>query len=381
VIVSTTRSTDATLRHLVLLFAAALLLWMAGDAHAIPPQNDDFADAQPVTEPLPFTLTQLTTEATDEPDEPLTRDFGCGFSSATVWYSYAPSADTVVAADTIGSDFDTVLAVWQGNDLASLTLVGCADDSRGGRQSSVPFLAEAGTEYHIQIGGFVGDTGSLSFRVRQTTAGFVEGTVTDDGTGAPLQGVCVAVADAVFNGSNLTGTSADGTYRVAVRPGEYIVAFFDCERDAIDVEFWDDVGTESEATEIVVVANLATSGIDAAVRPACPGFGGSDLASLVGTSGPDILTGTAVREVVCGSRGDDVLRGGGGGDVVLGGGGADRVIGGDGGDFLEGGRGPDSLFGGNGRDELNGGRGRPDRCIGGPGRDSVQGGCEVQRSI
>jgi Ca2+-binding RTX toxin-like protein len=380
VIVSRIRSANATLRHVVPLLAAVLLIWMAGDAQATPPQNDDFADAEPVTEPLPFTLTQLTTDATDEPDEPLTHDFGCGFSSATVWFSFVPSADTVVAADTIGSDFDTILAVWQGDDLASLTLVGCADDSRGGPQSTVPFLAEAGVEYHIQIGGFVGDTGSLSFRVRHTMAGFVEGTVTDDGTGAPLRGVCVAVADAVFNGSNLAATAADGTYRVAVRPGEYIVAFFDCERDAIDVEFWNDVGTESEATEIVVSANLATSGIDAAVRPACPGFGGSDLAPLIGTPGPDVLTGTAVREAVCGFGGDDVLRGGGGGDVVLGGRGADRVSGGDGGDHLNGGLGPDSLFGGNGRDELIGGRGR-DLCVGGPDRDFVQGGCDVQRSI
>ena len=375
------RSTRAVRRGAVPVVATILLLATTGVSHAAPPTNDDFADAIAVTEPLPYTDTQDTSEATFESGEPTLADLGCGFIGATVWYSFAPSVDTIVAADTVGSDFDTILAVWQGADLGSLTLLGCADDTRGGVQSTVPFLAEAGVEYHIQVGGFVAQGGDLSFRVRETTAGFIEGTVTDEDTAAPLEGICVFVIDAVFpNGGSFGLTAVDGTFRLVARPGEYIVAFLDCERDDYAVEFWDGASTDADATEIVVMADTAVSGIDAALVRVCPGFGSSGLNQIVGTPGADTLLGTAARDVVCGFGGDDVLRGGRARDLMMGGAGADSVRGNDGHDSLFGDSGRDSLFGGDGRDELTGGRGR-DECDGGRGQDFAARSCEVERRI
>lgn len=374
------RSTRAVRRAGLAIVASILLLATPGVAHAAPPTNDAFANAIAVTEPLPFTDTQDTSEATSEEGEPAVNDLGCGFIAATVWYSFVPSVDTIVAADTIGSDFDTILAVWEGTDLDALSLVGCADDTRGGLQSTVPFLAEAGAEYRIQVGGFVGQGGALSFRVKQTTAGFIEGTVTREDTAAPLEGICVIVVDAVFSSnSNFGLTRVDGTFRIAVRPGEYVVAFFDCERDAYVNEFWDDAATDADATEVVVVADAVVSGIDAALAPGCPGFGGSGLNQIVGTSGADTLLGTTAPDVICGFRGDDTLRGGIARDVLLGGAGDDALRGSDGNDTLIGSIGRDSLFGGDGRDELYGGRDR-DLCDGGLGRDFA-GSCEVERRI
>jgi Ca2+-binding RTX toxin-like protein len=377
---TSSRSIRAARRCAVPFVASVLLLVTSGVAHATPPTNDDFADAIAVTEPLPYNDTQDTAEATFEAGEPTLADLGCGFVGATVWYSFAPSVDTIVAADTVGSEFDTILAVWEGSDLGSLTLVGCADDSRGGLQSSVPFLAEAGVEYRIQVGGFVAQGGPLSFRVRETTAGFIEGTVTDEDTAAPLDGICVFVVDAVFTtGGSFGFTAADGTFGIAVRPGEYVVAFLDCRRDAYITEFWDGAATDADATEIVVMADEGVTGIDAALAPGCPGFGSSGSNQIVGTSGDDTLVGTTAPDVMCGFGGNDVLRGGGARDVLLGGAGADVLKGNDGHDSLTGNGGRDSLSGGDGRDELDGGRGR-DECDGGRDRDFARA-CEVERRI
>lgn len=374
------RSRKASRRAAALLVACVLTMSMPGVANAAAPANDGFADAIAVTEPLPFTDSLDTAEATTEPDEPTVDDFGCGFMASTVWYSFVPSVDTIVAADTVGSDFDTTLAVWKGTDLASLTLVGCSDDARGGVQSSVPFAAEAGVEYRIQVGGFVGQTGALSFRVRETTAGFVEGTVTDQDSATPLRNICVFLVDAVFGNNVALGvTGADGTFRIAARPGNYLVAFVDCLRDRYILEFWDGASTDATADEIDVSADVGTSGIDAGLVRGCPGFGSSGLDQIVGTDAAETLVGTAGREVICGFGGNDVLRGLKGGDFLTGGDGADEVHGGDGSDSLRGQAGPDRLFGGAGRDDLLGGPGR-DRCDGGPDRDFGRS-CEVKFRI
>jgi Ca2+-binding RTX toxin-like protein len=363
-----------------LVVVCILVTGLPGVARAAPPSNDNFADAIVVTEPLPFTDSLDTADATTEPGEPAVHDFGCGFMASTVWYSFVPSVDTIVSADTVGSNFDTTLAVWKGTDLASLTLVGCSDDARGGTQSSVPFAAEAGVEYRIQVGGFVGQTGALSFRVRTTTAGFVEGTVTDHDSASPLGGICVFLVDAAFGNNAVLGvTATDGTFRIAARPGNYLVAFIDCLRDRYILQFWDAAPTDATATEIDVAADVGTPGIDADLVRGCPGFGSSGLDQIVGTSGDDVLTGTAGREVICGFGGDDVIRGLRGPDFLSGGRGADELHGGDGSDSLRGQAGADRLFGGAGRDDLQGGLGR-DRCNGGPDQDFGRS-CEVRLRI
>ena len=345
---------------LSLLVSLLLVLMLPGAAQAVPPTNDAFADAVEVTEPLPFTDTQDTTEATLEDGEPLLDDFNCGFGvSNTVWYAYSPTVDTTVSANTFGSDFDTVLGVWEGTSLDSLTLVGCVDDAFG-LQSRIVFLAETGTDYRIQVGGFDGDSGTLEFKVRETTGGVIEGTMTDEATTDPIAGACVLVTDAAFGEQNSAFffTGDDGAYRVAVRPGEYFVQFFDCQEDAYVVEWWDDVAEVTDATEIVVTDGSVTTGVDAALTPACPGWGSSGRNQIVGTPDGDELVGTSEPDVICGFGGDDTLSGK------------------EGRDNLFGGRGDDILRGGLGADFLSGDRGR-DRCIGGDGNDRLRS-CEIE---
>jgi hypothetical protein len=118
--------------------------------------NDNFAAAAVIPEPLPYTNTQNSAGSTTEPGEASP----CGNIASTDWYSFTPSGNQTVIANTFGSNYDTVLAVYTGTSLGALTLVGC-NDQFGGNQSQVQFSAAAGTSYHIQAGGYFGQTGAL----------------------------------------------------------------------------------------------------------------------------------------------------------------------------------------------------------------------------
>ena len=75
---------------------------------------------------LPYQQTGATTaSATVEAGEPTP---SCGAIGKTVWFRYTPAASGTLIADTIGSGFDTLLAVYRGSSLAGLTQVGCNDD-------------------------------------------------------------------------------------------------------------------------------------------------------------------------------------------------------------------------------------------------------------
>jgi Ca2+-binding RTX toxin-like protein len=101
-------------------------------------------------------------------------------------------------------------------------------------------------------------------------------------------------------------------------------------------------------------------------------------ATVVGTSGKDVLTGTAAKDVIAGQGGNDSISAQGGNDVVCAGSGNDKANGGGGNDRLLGQAGNDRLKGAGGRDRLSGGGGN-DRCNGGPGTD--KGSCESESSI
>ena len=100
--------------------------------------------------------------------------------------------------------------------------------------------------------------------------------------------------------------------------------------------------------------------------PACAGR----RATIVGTSGAEVLTGTSGADVIASGGGADVISGGSGDDTICAGAGADTVDGGDGGDLIAGSGGDDALLGLAGNDHLDGGPGT-DACHGGPGTDRV----------
>ena len=66
--------------------------------------------------------------------------------------------------DTAGSGFDTVLAVFTGGSVGSLTPVpGACNDDAGTLQAKVEFDPAPGTSYYVQAGGYNGLSGQLEF--------------------------------------------------------------------------------------------------------------------------------------------------------------------------------------------------------------------------
>jgi hypothetical protein len=127
------------------------------------PANDDFADA--ATANLKTAKTATTTNATLETGEP---NPACAAATGkTVWYAYTPATTRTVIATTVGSNFDTVLAIYTGTQLASLTPVRCSDNRAVDSLSKVKMTMTGGTTYWFQVGGANGASGSLTFRLKR----------------------------------------------------------------------------------------------------------------------------------------------------------------------------------------------------------------------
>jgi hypothetical protein len=151
-----------------------------GATLAVPPANDEFANAT-IFNSVPYTDSVDTTGATENPNDPTVNVMcGDGFlrkGDKNVWYKYNAGSSNPVFIDTIGSDYDTYLAVWTGTALGSLALVGCNDDTESNLQSQLVLNPLAGTSYYIEVAGYSGRQtsadennpgGNLKFHVNRT---------------------------------------------------------------------------------------------------------------------------------------------------------------------------------------------------------------------
>ena len=103
---------------------------------------------------------------TTEAGEPLTMPI-----AATAWAKFQPAISGVYQVDTIGSSFDTGLAVYSGSTLGALTLL-ASDNNSGPSSTSVvtPHLT-GGVTYMVQVGSGSGTAaGTLALTV--TTLGY-----------------------------------------------------------------------------------------------------------------------------------------------------------------------------------------------------------------
>lgn len=136
--------------------------------------NDDSASPIVIAAPLPYNNKEDAGGATLEASEPQP----CAGIDNTVWYSYTPSSDVILAADTEGSTYDTALAVYSGAADPSM-LLGCDDnagtlgqftppppfDSTYYGRSRLAFQASAGVTYLFQVGGAAEARGHLTFNL------------------------------------------------------------------------------------------------------------------------------------------------------------------------------------------------------------------------
>jgi hypothetical protein len=148
--------------------AAATLGVMVGllapaTAAAQPPPNDKRAAAFPIVVGGVHEFGNF--DATIEPNEQLTLNDNAGcddatqspstegpFMDHTIWYRVLGNGQTLTVS-TIGSTFDTLLAVYRGE-----TILACDDDwgvpeFHGSVRSMLRFRSQAGVQYHLQLGG------------------------------------------------------------------------------------------------------------------------------------------------------------------------------------------------------------------------------------
>jgi hypothetical protein len=126
------------------------------------PPNDPFTN-RIVLQGLSVTTTASSYLASKEPGEP---DHADELGGASVWWTWTAPASGTVAIDTLGSDFDTLLAVYTGSAFTNLVKVASNDDlSTNSVLSSVTFSAKAGTRFQIAVDGFDGQPGDIQLNL------------------------------------------------------------------------------------------------------------------------------------------------------------------------------------------------------------------------
>ncbi|MEG3960330.1 S8 family peptidase [Microcoleus sp. herbarium2] len=127
-----------------------------------PPPNDNFANRIALTGDS-ANSTGTNSGATGEVGEPAQSG-----QINSAWWSWTPTSSGFFQVDTIGSGSDTYLSVYNGSDLANLTLVGANDDGGGNLASLVNLNATAGTTYQIAVDGWSSRTGSINLTTTPT---------------------------------------------------------------------------------------------------------------------------------------------------------------------------------------------------------------------
>lgn len=168
------------------------------------PHNDDFANASSIG--IPSTSSGTNVGASLEANEPVP---SCSGGSASVWFRVTPGTTGTLVAATAGSDFDTLLALYSGSGLGSLTELAC-DDERGGQGASILTAGvSAGATYHLRLAGYAASVGNYSLQVSQTAT-----PANDDFTQATLIGL-----SSVTSGSTAGATTETGEPDPSCRPG------------------------------------------------------------------------------------------------------------------------------------------------------------------
>ncbi len=248
-----------------------------------PPDNDDFADAEVLSGALPIVVSGGTNgNATEEAGEPLPED-----SLRTVWWRWTPTSTGWVHIETGGAaGTDTVLGVFRGSTLNDLQLYSFNDDGDSiiSPASEVEVYAEAGTTYHIQVGGYEGEEGAFTLTLENAAARPVVIGITATPSPVDVMGAPVAVqvdisasygpgladgrifaaapggvgagANAPFDASNrIAGTAANGTYRVTldlqrfIPPGDYVLELELNGVDDVEAEYVPDAEFDSGGSE------------------------------------------------------------------------------------------------------------------------------------
>ena len=221
------------------------------------PPNDNFANATVLTTGS-GSLTGTNANGTRELGEPIHVGY---MGDKSVWYSWVSPVNGQVTFDTVGSNFDTTLAVYIGSAVNQLLNVAQNDDIVAGtnKVSRVQFNITAGTTYRVVVNGWNGEFGSIT--LNWTSSGstptptptptpspspsptpqsaIVTGRVLENAT--PLAGVLVGLGQSTVVLQTMT-TGADGrwTFNGAVVGQFYEVLFAKPGQPGYGRRFWEE---------------------------------------------------------------------------------------------------------------------------------------------
>ena len=113
---------------------------------------DQFGTAPALAPALPGGYEASNVGASKQPGEP---NHANNRGGKSIWFTWTPTMSGMVAVNTIGSNFDTLLAVYRGRTVQTLTLVKQNDDRNATHTDSrVQFHAIAGQKYRIAVDGY-----------------------------------------------------------------------------------------------------------------------------------------------------------------------------------------------------------------------------------
>ena len=110
----------------------------------------------------PYSTTSSTSGATTDASDPSPT---CGNRSRarSVWYRFTARTSGTLTANTFGSSYDTILAVYTGTCGALSPVAGGCNDDASGLQSRVTVAVTAGTTYYFLVTAYQSSSGLLAF--------------------------------------------------------------------------------------------------------------------------------------------------------------------------------------------------------------------------
>ncbi len=193
-------------------------------------ENDNFAQAKVIEGPA-GTVEGTNVATSHEVGED---NHAGSLATSSVWYRWRPVNNGTVTFNTKGSSFNTVLAVYLGLSVSTLTPVVSNDDSGAlspdgitpDVTSSVSFPAQAGAFYYIAVDSSItdifgtGDTGAISLNWNQNEEAtrFKISGVVKTSTSEPVLGAQIRLVGADTTNSSVTftvATNASGEYTIS----------------------------------------------------------------------------------------------------------------------------------------------------------------------
>lgn len=131
------------------------------------PANDNFASATTITlSGNSATLTASSVGASKEAGEP---HHGHSNDGASIWWKWTAPANGTLTVNTLGTNFDTLLAAYTGGSVDSLSQLAANDDtSDTERRSTVTITVSNGTTYYFAVAGWDAQWGAVRLAVAFT---------------------------------------------------------------------------------------------------------------------------------------------------------------------------------------------------------------------